>query len=950
MDQLNNPFFSGIKKWIVAFFVLLFIAAISLLPQGISYGVKNWLIAHGGEQVKIGDVDFNLLSATFALHDLEIRQQSDLVLKIPEFQLRLTWTPFLSKQLFINRVMIKGVQIEVDRSNPERLLVGGIALPDASTVENAAQNASLPWGIGIEKLEILDSEIQYRDEKLDMRFNIEALTLTELASYLPEQAVKLKLKGAINDAPILLDGQVVVFSDAPSFKSQIALQAFNLDLLNELVEADISHIGGQLTLESRFSANYQSDDAWVITQKGEISLKQIDVKRGNDYLETESLQWEGGVQLQISSQGKPQAVIVDGAIQIAALNSASGSPSLAVVLKDARWQGHINHQAAEEEKTDIEGEFNLNDLLVNTSEPQGEFKQRELSWRGKMHLEKQPIKEAQQISVQGEVASIGLDLQMPKHAIELSYGNMAWRGDVFFSQGDEAGKIELAGTIDIDRLQALDTNEHYLLLGFDQLKIEEIAAELHDGEIKSEQIIVKQLALGRPMGSEEPGLLQIENLKIKEIYHSAQNGIQIDSIEQQNLTHLTRRDREGRWNEQALLDILHRVIALEDGEDASQPEAMQEGSAEKPLPVRINSIQVRGDSRLTFQDDLPDPPYRAELDIHHFSLDGLNSAEPTGLSPIAFDATLNQRSTLKFEGGLAPFAPQLTMALKGQIERLALPPLTSYTGKLLGYSLDSGELNVDVVFDAKAGEIQGDNKLKLHQLDVSPLSEEKMKGLNAQLDIPLETALGMLRDSNNTIALDLPLSGSINDLKVDPSDAINQAIGKALKKGATTYLTAALFPFGTMLAVARIAGEEAAKIRLDPILFSPGLDRLSSTNDEYLGKIAAILKERPEMHIKVCGRAVESDQAALLQFAQQKLDKEFAVKKVIKGEKSKPQTPIKPKPITEQQLKLLADNRAAAIESYLAEKEGVKPNRLISCQPIAELDEKAAEPRVELLL
>jgi len=941
-----------IKKLIVTLFVLVVIVAVSQIPQGISHGMKQWLTANGGEQVKVGDVDFNLLSATFALYDLAVERQGGVVLNIPELQIRLTWTPFLSKQLLINRVMIKGVRIAIDRSDPENILIGGITLPAASKVDKEIENASLPWGIGVEKLEIFDSEIQYRDKKLDVRFRIEELILTELASYRPEQKVKIKLDGAINDAPIMLKSQITPFSDAPSLTSEIDLQMFNLGLLNRLAEPNTSHIAGYLSVKTLLSAQSQPDAVWVVNQKGELALKQLDVQHGADRVEAGRLQWDGGVQLKLSSQGKLHAVLAEGAIQLKALDGALESQSL--MLNSAEWLGRMDHQAAVAgEQTDVEGELSLNDLLVKVPKPQAELKQQELSWRGKVRLEKPATAEAQLIILQGVIASTGLGLQMPKQAIEVSYDRMAWDGDLQLSQGGEAEKMELTGQIDIDQLQVLDVTEQYLLLAFDQLKVEEMSADLHSVEIESKQVAVGQLAIGHLLKGEGPGLLQVEELKVAGIHYSAQQGVKINSIEPQSLTHLTRRDREGRWNEQQLLNIVQRITVSEKEARSSQS-GVAEKETDKALAIRIDNIQLSGESNLEFQDDLQDPPYQAKMDINRFTLDGLNSAEPNRSSPMVLDAALNQRSTLKLEGSIAPFAPQLTLALKGQLEGFGLPPLTSYTGALLGYSLDSGELNADIVFDAKAGNIQGDNKLKLHQLDVSPLSEEKMKGLNAQLDIPLDTALGMLRDSDNTISLELPLSGSVNDLKIDPSDAINQAIGKALKKGATTYLTAALFPFGTMLAVAKIAGEEAAKIRLDPIMFSPASDRLQVKNHEYLGKIATILRERPEVHIKVCGRATMPDQVALLQLAQQALDKkrtaELAAKKAAKDKEAKSQMPANLKPTTEQQLKLLADKRAAAIESYLVDKEGIKPNRLISCLSIAELDDEAAEPRVELLL
>ena len=931
-----------LKKLFFTFITLALLVAISQVPQGIRYGIKQWLMANGGEEVKLDDVDFNPLSATFALYGLAIERQGKDVLVIPELQVRLTWIPIFSKQILINRVMIKGVQIEIDRLNPEELLIGGIALPIASVDDNQIEDASLPWGIGIEKLEILDSVIQYRDEKLDVRFKIEELTITDLASYHPEQVVEIKLDGAINDAPITLNSQLTPFSDVPSLKNKIELQEFNLDLFNKLIAPDVSRLDGQLSVDMHLSVHYQPDATWIATQQGEVLLKQIDLRHDADHIKADYLEWNGGVQLQLSSQGQPQIIEIKGGITLANLASVLESQSSTVTLKKLEWQGKINHQPlAAGQKTEIDGELNFSHLHADSSELQAKLKQGRLSWRGKVQFEKYPADEYQQLQLQGEMKSLDLNLQLSQQEIELRYADLLWDGGLQFSKGskeEEGNTIKLTGQLDIGQLQALAVNEKYLLLAIDQLKVKEIEAELPPVAINSKQIAVQKLAIGRSLEAEELGLLQVDDFKIADIHYSKQQGMSVSSIELQNLVHLTRRDSEGNWSEQKLLKIVQRFATSEEDNHSPALEIAQKEAPSKSLPIYVGNIQLFGESNLKFQDDLPDPPYQVSLDIHRFTLEGLNSATPNISSPMVLDATINQRSSLKLEGRVAPFASKLTLALQGQLEGFELPPLSSYSGSLLGYNLDSGELNADIVFDAKAGVLHGENKLKIHQLDVSPLSAEKMKGFDAQLNIPLDTALGMLRDSDNTISLTLPLSGSIDDIKVDPSDVINQAIGKALKEGATTYLTAALFPFGTMLAIAHIAGEEMAKIRLDPILFSAGAVNFHPKNQEYLGKIATILRERPEIHIKICGRAVQSDREALLQLAQQKLGNKRVEELAVKKEN------------IDKKLKLLADNRAVAVESYLTKKEGIKPNRLISCRSITELDNKAMEPRVELLL
>ena len=53
--------------------------------------------------------------------------------------------------------------------------------------------------------------------------------------------------------------------------------------------------------------------------------------------------------------------------------------------------------------------------------------------------------------------------------------------------------------------------------------------------------------------------------------------------------------------------------------------------------------------------------------------------------------------------------------------------------------------------------------------------------------------------------------------------------------------------------------------------------------------------------------------------------------------------------VTSARLIELADGRDAAIKDYLVGKHGVKPGRLVACQPAIDPDEGAG-PRVDLLI
>ena len=136
-----------------------------------------------------------------------------------------------------------------------------------------------------------------------------------------------------------------------------------------------------------------------------------------------------------------------------------------------------------------------------------------------------------------------------------------------------------------------------------------------------------------------------------------------------------------------------------------------------------------------------------------------------------------------------------------------------------------------------------------------------------------------------------------------------------------------------------MAGDAATKVRLQPVNFTAGEAAPAAESDDYLEKVAGILKDRPEVNIKICGSAVEADRAAMGgSVAADAKDKAGASGKAVAT-------------VTDQQLLELAKKRAAFVKDRLVIKYGVTSSRLVACTPeidAAEDDDNVA--RVDLLI
>ena len=237
-----------------------------------------------------------------------------------------------------------------------------------------------------------------------------------------------------------------------------------------------------------------------------------------------------------------------------------------------------------------------------------------------------------------------------------------------------------------------------------------------------------------------------------------------------------------------------------------------------------------------------------------------------------------------------------------------------------------------------------DGKTTWHigRLDLE-VARKEGDNLGDSLGMPLETAISMVSDNKGNINLTIPITGDIEDPQFNIQDAINKAIAKGVQKGAMTYLKYALQPFGAALIAADMAKGLAGGVRLDPIILQAGVRDIGKEHDEYLKKIAGMLKERKQLHIRICGFAVESDRNKLLEIAvaKAKADK--------KKSASKQEKPITLDTITDEMLLELAKARSESAKGRLVNGYQIAPEKLFVCHPQIDKSNEG-KPRIEILI
>lgn len=526
----------------------------------------------------------------------------------------------------------------------------------------------------------------------------------------------------------------------------------------------------------------------------------------------------------------------------------------------------------------------------------------------------------------------------------------AWKGTVKFDNSYQA-VVAVSGDLELHEIHATAEKRNINLIDLQTLTANTIVMDALD-QITIAEIDIKALTLAgesTPDGATGDGdsLNHIPDLSIAGLRYNGDAGLSIDAITETDVSAIISRDSDGQWNAARLVDVLAKLggTDAESGENAdttpkaAESDQAQAGAAGEKAGVRIGHWLATGNNTLTFRDSSAVPPFETTLNISKLEATEIDSHKPDNPSPITIEGSIGKHTAVNMSGTLSPFAEPVGYNLKGKIDALELPPLSSYTASQMGFELDSGQLDAEFGIKAEQGKLEGNTDLTIRQLDIGSVDDKRMAEMESSLSVPLDVALSMLRDDNNVIHLEVPFSGTPDSPDFDASDAINQALASALKQGSMTYLTMALQPYGTLITVAKYAGEQATKVRLNPIEFEPGLSALDSSDFDYLAKVAGILKERPKIDIKICGAAVQADRTALIR-------QTAASSSSKKDAKSAPD----PAQIPDAQLVKLAEQRDDVVKDHLIEKQGVSAKRLVACEANLDLKEADAKPRADLLI
>jgi len=337
---------------------------------------------------------------------------------------------------------------------------------------------------------------------------------------------------------------------------------------------------------------------------------------------------------------------------------------------------------------------------------------------------------------------------------------------------------------------------------------------------------------------------------------------------------------------------------------------------------------------------------------------------------------LENHSPVEITGRINPLIENSFLDLKIAFRDIEMSPLSPYSGRYLGQMLEKGKLTFELEYLLEDRHLKGKNRVFLSQLELG----ESVDSDDATT-LPIGLAVSLLKDREGNIDLNLPVDGMIDD----PEFKIGGVLVTMLKNLIVKIVSSPFAALGAMVG----GGEE-----LGYLDFQHGSADLDPAGKEKLDKLVKILFERPKLSIEINGNIdIKNDLDGLRKKKFETLLKGEKLKADLKGGsavKSLETTTIAegergkwlaaayhasdfPKPrdsdgkikkltpeemekllitsmeVTDNDLRLLAVERARITKNYILSSGRIEPARVFIIEPgigrIKESTENKAEPK-----
>lgn len=560
-------------------------------------------------------------------------------------------------------------------------------------------------------------------------------------------------------------------------------------------------------------------------------------------------------------------------------------------------------------------------------------KGQETIWDGRVLFNAQIDGSHQRVELDGKLDAKELALNLVKQNIVITQQKISLDSQLALQMSDGATGLTGKSAIQASGTTIRDTVKAQTLLAIDKLDVDSIRAEsLDQASIKG--ISINEVKFIQGKDSKQPSVF-IGVIDIDDLSFDNNQGLSIGRIVLEKMAGTFVREKDGS------IDIANALLVSGSVEQEIHKNKKEQlaMTGKKPIKepvagnafgIKVSEFNVKDNSEIQFTDKTVSPVFKSVLNIASLKVTDIDSRKPD--QPIAIDinSKLNKDATLSVKGKARPFAKQIGVDLKIDLKHMNMVSLSPYLIAATGYMVRAGQLRIDSKIVIDKGNIDAKNTVFMKKLRLEKVDDKVANDAAGSIGMPLDRALGMLSDKNDNIKLDLPITGKLDEVEIGSGHIINTALRNATTAGMKTYLLLAFQPYGALIVVGQMIGEQAGKITLDPVLFEGGESDLTGEHKAYLEKLGKVMHDRPKLDVQICAFTTAADLSMKNPPAKEGPGNVLSKSQIEKSHK-------------------LGETRGKNIRDYLISKFNVDKGRLVLCAP--EYDESEdARPRVELLI
>lgn len=876
---------------VVLLAALLVPAGLFLPDQGLRWGVVRGLVDLGWDRAEVAQAKLSLWKGRVAIRGMQAVTALGEALGIDGIDVVFRWKPLLSRRLSLEHLALDKAEVVLTRDGAG-WRINGLPLPGGGDA-----GAVSVWGWGATTVTLTDSVLRVEDGPLRLAIAIDRLELRDLQSWAPDQPATLSLKGRVNDAAVSVDGTFSPF--APTLDFALDLKMVGLDTAPFAQWGGLPGWGGTLDAALRLTGGMGGGAP--MAAEGRLVLAKGMIPLDGGKVAAAKLSWQGRVEWR---GGIHAAGTLDGD----SLGFSQGQASIAAASAHMRVDAARLDAALE--RLDWTGLLEARDWALRMDGL--EVDHRALSWRGETQLNL-GAKARTLFSAKGQADGTGTVIAFEDWRFQAARSV----ADGEFAHDHPQGILPpVAGTLTlrVEGLAARQGDRDWMLA--DRAEFSELG--LSGGALtvgRMQALGVSALGRGKQYGPR----LKARALTLEKLRLDAGGDLEVGALALAQPVLRISRDHAGI---QGLSDLL-------------RDKAAEDAPAAAPRRLALGRLRVVG-GQVEFRDRTTPDPVRLSLRDLSLSLAGVDNQRPDQDSPFSLTAGIGA-AELSAQGDIRPFRPIPGLDAKVSVRALDLPPLSPYAAQALGVNLHTGQLDAQVGLTVRDGTLEGKMDLVLARLRVA--QPDPNAPLAKQADMPVETVLDLLRDGDDRITLSIPVRGDLDNPSFDTSDAVNQAIGGALRSTMFTTLKVA-FPLVGLIGMV-IDEAERPVLALQAVDFAQGSAELGDAQAQDLGKVAALMAERSGLGLNLCGVAVAATDGPVLRREASLV----ARLKALIAEKDREELAE----FERERLRRLADSRAQAVKAWLVDEAGIDAGRLFTCRPRVDDDAKA-RPRVDLVL